>query len=157
MHPEESPPQYPNWGHLCCLTNFLTTHHIMDPLGVLSVAAGIVAFVDFGGKIVSCYLELRRLGDEDELPIFLRQLRYDVEQVLRVVNTTLAKAEGMKAKYPSQNKSLKSLASHCTTAHERMEAALKELLSMVDGATQMSYKVLVTTWIVSKEAEFKFT
>jgi len=36
----------------------------MDPISALSAAAGVIAFIDFGGKLLSRYLRLKRVGDK---------------------------------------------------------------------------------------------
>ncbi|KAK3319986.1 hypothetical protein B0T19DRAFT_276585 [Cercophora scortea] len=127
----------------------------MDPISALSVASGVVAFVDFGGKILSRYLELRR--SDEELPAAMRLIRNDIEQLKRTSNAALVKVKGLKSKYPTQGESLDRLADHCLDARGRMDASLEELMGILGRSKPEGgrSRAVVAVWSVSKEAEFE--
>lgn len=101
----------------------------MDPLSALSVAASVVAFVDFGGKVLSRYLELKRTGDD--LPKSMQLIRADIEGLRAVIAVVLDKAENLRSRYPAQARPLDLLATHCKEAQVQIDKALQKLLGVL--------------------------
>jgi len=61
----------------------------MDPLSALSVAASVVAFVYFGGKILSRYFKLKRTSDD--LPSSLQLVCTDIEGLQAAISAVPGK------------------------------------------------------------------
>jgi len=98
----------------------------MDPLSCLSIATGIITFVDFGAKLISLYVEIRE--SEHARPAALSTLESESRELSD--NATLArdKVTSLQARYPRQSDSLARLAAECTQAE-------KELRSLTDSLT----------------------
>jgi hypothetical protein len=126
----------------------------MDPLSALSVAAGVVAFLDFGGRVLTRYVELQRSGDE--MPVSLQIIRSDIEGLQRTAGSALDRVRALRAKYPTQVESLNRLAGHCQDTHERMGKALQALVKGLGrNPGSKRSRAVMAAWSVSKESEFE--
>ncbi|KAH6845799.1 hypothetical protein B0I37DRAFT_381167 [Chaetomium sp. MPI-CAGE-AT-0009] len=96
----------------------------MDPISALSIAAGIVAFVDFGAKVVSLCLEIQ--GSENGRPAALSALETELRDLSGNASHARDKVASLQARYPGQAESLARLAAECTQAE-------KDLRSLTDS------------------------
>jgi hypothetical protein len=97
----------------------------MDPINALSIAAGIVAFVDFGAKVVSLYLEIQ---ESEGRPAALSDLETELRELSGNASHARDKVASLQAQYPGQAESLARLAAECTRAE-------KDLRSLTDSLT----------------------
>ncbi|KAK4151838.1 hypothetical protein C8A00DRAFT_45022 [Chaetomidium leptoderma] len=96
----------------------------MDPISALSIAAGIVAFVDFGAKLVSLYLEIQE--SEHGRPAALSALDTESRELSGNASHARDKVASLQARYPRQSESLARLAAECAQAE-------KDLWSLTDS------------------------
>ena len=98
----------------------------MDPLSCLSIATGIITFVDFGAKVVSLYLEVQE-SDDGRLAA-LSNLTRESQELSSNASHAREKIANLKGQYPRQAESFTRLAAECTEAE-------KDLRSLTDSLT----------------------
>jgi hypothetical protein len=96
----------------------------MDPLSCLSIATGIITFVDFGAKVVSLYVQVR--GSDDGRLAALSDLEKESRELSGNASHAQEKIASLQARYPRQTESLSRLAAECTDAE-------KDLRNLTDG------------------------
>jgi hypothetical protein len=101
----------------------------MDPISALSIAAGIVAFVDFGAKLVSLCSDIRK--SQDGRPDALSALETQARELSRSAAAANDRISNLKDRYPRQADSLARLSSECNIA----EAQLQELVGSVTAGS----------------------
>jgi hypothetical protein len=116
----------------------------MDPLSALSIATGIVTFVDFGGKLISLYSEIQRTGRPSALSDIEDQLR-DLSANATHAKETIAK---LQEHYPHQSESLDRLRAECLLAE-------KELQGLVPTRGGRGAKALGAVHSLFKQGDFK--
>lgn len=97
----------------------------MDPFNALSIAAGVVAFVDFGAKLVSQYLEVRK--SEDGRPAGLSALQTESEELSANATHARDKIASLRVRYPAQSECLDRLATECTQVEEELQSLVSSL------------------------------
>ncbi len=98
----------------------------MDPLSALSIATGVVAFIDFGAQLISLYLEVQI--SVAGRPAALTALEAESRELSANASHAQTKIAALQARYPRQSESLTRLAAECAGAE-------KDLQSLVDGLT----------------------
>jgi len=107
----------------------------MDPFNALSIAAGVVAFVDFGAKLVSRYLEVRK--SEDGRSAALSALQTESEELSASVTHARDKIASLRARYPGQSECLDRLATECTQAEQELRSLVSSLTPRPGGGLKM--------------------
>lgn len=90
----------------------------MDPLSCLSIATGIITFVDFGAKLISLYVEVRE--SEDVRPEALSTLQNESRELSDNATQARDKVTTLQARYPRQAESLSRLLTECTQAENEL-------------------------------------
>lgn len=98
----------------------------MDPLSALSIATGIVTFIDFGAQLVSLYLEVQ--ASDAGRPAALSALETESRELSGNASHAQTRIAALQARYPRQSDSLARLAAECAGAE-------KDLQSLADGLT----------------------
>src|SRR5690348_12450845 len=103
----------------------------MDPLSVLSIATGIVTFVDFGAKLVSLSLEIKK-SDEGR-PAALSALMVESRDVSGHATHARDKISSLQVRYPCQSESFTRLDAECVQAEKDLQK-LADSLTVQPGA-----------------------
>jgi len=112
----------------------------MDPISALSIAAGIVAFVDFGAKLVSLCSDIRK--SQDGRPDAQSALETQARELSTSAATANDRISNLKDRYPRQADSLARLSSECNIA----KAQLRELVgSVTAGSGQGLHATIVAS------------
>jgi len=98
----------------------------MDPLSALSIATGIVTFIDFGAQLVTLYAEIQK--SDDGRPAALSALETESRELSRHSSHALSNIAALKERYPRQVELLSRLAAQCAQAE-------KDLRSLTDSLT----------------------
>ncbi len=98
----------------------------MDPLSALSIATGIVTFVDFGSKLISLYREIQK--SEAGRPAALSALETESRELSDNASHAQSKIADLQTRYPGQAATLARVAADCAQAE-------KDLQSLVDSFT----------------------
>ncbi|KLU82378.1 hypothetical protein MAPG_01450 [Magnaporthiopsis poae ATCC 64411] len=126
----------------------------MDPFSALSIATGVVAFVDFGGKLLSLYSEIQQ-SDEGR-PAALSALEAQSRELSANATHAREKIASLREHYPQQVECLDRLKAECALAE-------KELQGLVDGLPARSGRglkaqgaqVLSAVNLFFKQGDFK--
>lgn len=103
----------------------------MDPLSVLSIATGIVTFVDFGAKLVSLSLEIKK-SDEGR-PAALSALMVESRDLSGHATHARDKIASLQVRYPRQSESFTRLDAECVQAEKDLQK-LADSLTVQPGA-----------------------
>ncbi len=101
----------------------------IDPLSALSIATGIVTFIDFGAQLVTLYVEIQKSGDGR--PAAFSALETESRELSGHVTHALDNIAALKERYPRQAELLARLAAQCGQAE-------KDLRSLADSLTVKS-------------------
>jgi len=101
-------------------------HETMDPLSALSIATGIVTFIDFGAKLVTLYVEIQK--SDDGRPAALSALETESRELSGHSSHAISNIAALKERYPRQAELLTRLAAQCAQAEE-------DLRSLTDSLT----------------------
>lgn len=91
-------------------------------MDALSIATGVITFIDFGSKIVSLYREISRA--RDGLPSELSDLSTQSPELSRNATSARDKIAELRARYPHQAESLDRLTSECLLAEKELQKLL---------------------------------
>ncbi|KLU87046.1 hypothetical protein MAPG_06052 [Magnaporthiopsis poae ATCC 64411] len=97
----------------------------MDPLGAFSLAAGVIAFVDFGGKLISTLSGVRH--SDDGLPGRWSALVSEAQELsghVKAANDTLS---DLYERYPRQAEAFNRLYMDCAVTGLRLRSLVNEL------------------------------
>ena len=97
----------------------------MDPFSALSIATGVVAFVDFGAKLVARYLEIRE--SKDGQPAAVSALQNESRELSSNASHMRDKVTSLQARYPRQSDHLNRLATECALAEKQLENLITSL------------------------------
>jgi hypothetical protein len=92
----------------------------MDPLSALSIATGIITFVDFGSKLISLYVEIQK--SDDGRPAALSALETESRELSGNAAHARDKITAFQARYPRHSESLARLAAECTQAEKDLQS-----------------------------------
>ncbi|KAK1753868.1 P-loop containing nucleoside triphosphate hydrolase [Echria macrotheca] len=95
----------------------------MDPISALSIATGIVAFIDFGGKLIKLFIEVRK--SEAGRPDVLSSLEVESRDLSKHAADARARISTLRTRYPRQAESFTRLDAECRAA----ETELRNLVS----------------------------
>lgn len=104
----------------------------MDPLSALTVASSVVTFVEFGGKLVSRFCEIR-----DSLkgqPLMVVDVEESVTELSSVAAEARQKVKGLESRYPRLSESLTHLNNECVEAENELSALLEKLTTKLRGS-----------------------
>ncbi|KAK3897559.1 hypothetical protein C8A05DRAFT_38884 [Staphylotrichum tortipilum] len=82
----------------------------MDPLSALSIATGIVTFIDFGAKLVTLYIEIQKF--DDGRTAALSALESESRELSGYSLHAQTNIAALKARYPRQAEALTRLTAH---------------------------------------------
>lgn len=100
----------------------------MDPLTVLSVAAAIVQFVDFGTSLLSSAREAyRSASGQPQNVVQLNTLVYDLTQFSKSIQEATEKARGTQTLYDRTEESLFKVCTDCLQTCTEIQAAVSNL------------------------------
>ncbi|KAK4201027.1 hypothetical protein QBC40DRAFT_64335 [Triangularia verruculosa] len=102
----------------------------MDPFNALSIATGIITFVDFGAKLVSLYREVRR--SDDGRPQALSALKAESLELSSNASQARENVASLQERYPRQSESLARLATECTQVEKELQG-LTDFLTVKAG------------------------
>ncbi|KAK3291573.1 uncharacterized protein B0H64DRAFT_295148, partial [Chaetomium fimeti] len=126
----------------------------MDPISALSIATGIVAFVDFGAKLVSLWLEIQ--GSEDGRPAALSALETESRELWANASHARDKVASLQARYPGQAESLAKLAAQCTQAEKDLRTLTDSLRAKPGhGLRARGAQVLVSIRGIQKQGDIE--
>jgi hypothetical protein len=97
----------------------------MDPLSALSIASGVITFVDFGGKLITRFVEFRKSGMSQ--PGEVLSLNKAVEDLLSIASEAQKKVKDLGSSYPRQAASLARLEAECIEAQALLRTSLEQL------------------------------
>lgn len=98
----------------------------MDPISALSVAAAVVAFIDFGAKVASsAKFEVRSSATGQ--PAVAVRLAASSTHLSSLASTARDKAKALGLSYPRQAESFEHLAAECTNVEKKLKDALGQL------------------------------
>jgi hypothetical protein len=109
----------------------------MDPLGALSIATGIVTFVDFGTKLVKLYLEIQKSNDGRSPAV--SALEKESRELSGNATHARDNIAALQARYPRQSETLARLAVECAQAEKDLQS-LTDSLAVKTG-TQHGLRV----------------
>ncbi|RDW68852.1 uncharacterized protein DSM5745_08612 [Aspergillus mulundensis] len=97
----------------------------MDPLSALSVAAAVVAFVDFGGKLANTYFEVR--ASIKGQPAEILNLDASAADLSSVASTARENVKSLSLSYPRHAESLSRLTTEVTQIETKIKHAMDKL------------------------------
>lgn len=105
----------------------------MDPISALSVAAAVVAFVEFGWNVAHATYDIRcaAIGQ----PAEILRLAATSSELSSIASTARDKLKSLGSSFPRQAESFEHLATECAGAEEKLKEALNKLT--VNGTTRM--------------------
>ena len=103
----------------------------MDPLGALSIATGIITFVDFGAKLVALYLEIQKFNDGRSSAV--SALEKESRELSGNATHARDKIAALQARYPRQSETLARLAVECAQVEKDLQR-LTDSLAVKSGA-----------------------
>lgn len=103
----------------------------MDPLSAFSIATGVITFVNFGGKLVSRYLEIKK--SENGRPAALSALEAESRDLSGHAAHARNKIASLQARYPRQAASLTRLAAECVEAEKDLQKLADSLTAKPDA------------------------
>jgi hypothetical protein len=98
---------------------------MMDPMSALSVATSLIAFVDFGGKLVSRYFEIKKNGKG--VPLNILALTETASEVASISTEAKEKINALAKHYPQHANSLSRLSKECLAVEAEIEASMIKL------------------------------
>lgn len=122
----------------------------MDPLSALSVASSVIAFVDFGGKLVTQFCEIR---DSDRgQPQAVSALETSAKDLSAVALEAQKNVQGLEASYPRMSETLARLNSECIETESEMKALCGKMtvnvcgnkLRTLESSTRASFRALLS-------------
>ncbi len=126
----------------------------MDPLSALSIATGIVTFVDFGSKLVSLYSEIR--SSKDGRPTALSTLQTESQSLSKNASDARGKISTLRTRYPRQAESFDRLEEECRLAEEKLRELVQDLTAPSDhGLKAFGARALVTVRGFLKQGEIE--
>jgi len=109
----------------------------MDPVGALSIAAAVVAFLDFGGKVASTYFELNDATNGQSLDV--ARLASSAKDLTSIATGALKSLKELELEFPQYANPLEHLVTECRDVEGKLSAALQKLT--VDPDARLSRKV----------------
>lgn len=108
----------------------------MDPISALSVAAAVVAFVDFGLKVAHASFEVRRTvtGQAPEV-LGLAAAATDLSSIASTARDSL---KNLGSSFPRYAESFERLAAECANAEKELKNALSKLTANTDATSRMT-------------------
>lgn len=126
----------------------------MEPLSALSVAAAVVDFVEFGGKLVTTYFEVR--SSVKGQPHQIVSLEASSADLCAVATVCQGKVESLRSSYPRHSESLARLTAECANAEAKLKSALENLTANPKSRlTHSGSKALVAIRSVWSEKELE--
>jgi len=126
----------------------------MDPLSALSIATGIITFVDFGSKIVSLYSEIR--SAKDGRPTALSTLQTESHELSKTTSDARGKISALKARYPQHAGNFDRLDEECRIAEEKLRELIQDLTGPSDhGVKAFGARALVAVRGLLKQPEIE--
>lgn len=129
----------------------------MDPLSALSVASGVVAFVDFGGKLISRFSEIKNSANGQ--PMTIANLDESARDLSSVATEARKKYQDLASHYPSLSESFARLHGECVEAETQLKSLLETVTAKVHSSklrrgtvkSRQPFSGLPsTTWILSR-------
>ncbi|KAL2809226.1 hypothetical protein BJX63DRAFT_435361 [Aspergillus granulosus] len=124
----------------------------MDPLSALSVAAAVVQFIEFGGKLVNTYCEVRIAAKGQ--PAEVVSLAANASDLSSVASTAQAKLKSLGSTYPRHAESLLRLTDEVANIQSKIESAMAKLtVNPKKYLTHSGTRALVAIRTVWSQAE----
>lgn len=102
----------------------------MDPLSALSIATGVITFVDFGSKLISLYLQAQE--PDDDRRATLRKLETELREVSNNASHARQKCADLLTRYPHQSELLEQLSAECTLVELELQSLADRLTAKPD-------------------------
>jgi hypothetical protein len=106
----------------------------MDPISALSVATGVVAFVDFTGKLVSRLFEVN--GSVKGQPSHVVGVKEAATELVTITSQAERKLGELGSNYPRFSDAISRLREECVAAETQLSASLKKLT--VNSSSKLS-------------------
>ena len=126
----------------------------MDPFSALSIATGVVAFVDFGAKLVARYVEIRE--SKDGQPAALSALQDESRELSSNASHMRDKVATLQTRYPRQSEHLDRLATECSLAERQLENLIANITAKSGrGLTKKVGQAIASIRSVLKQGEIQ--
>lgn len=126
----------------------------MDPLSALSVAATVVAFIDFGAKVANTSFEVRAsiTGQPPEVVKLAASSTY----LSSLASRARDQVKGLGQSYPRQAESFEHIAAECANAEKELKHYLNKLtVNPTSKWTRAGSRFVVSIYAVWNEKDLK--
>jgi len=123
----------------------------MDPLSALSVATGVVTFLDFGAKLIALYSEIRQ--SENGRSDALSTLEIESQELSRYVAGARDNVAILQERYPRQADGLLRLGAECDVVERRLQKLIGGLA--VTAGQGFQAHLIISVRSLLKQGEIK--
>ncbi|KAL8376185.1 hypothetical protein RB595_007339 [Gaeumannomyces hyphopodioides] len=126
----------------------------MEPFSALSIATGVIAFVEFGGKLLSLYSEIQR--SDQGRPAALSALEAESRELSANATHAREKIASLRERYPQQVECLDRLKAECALAEKELQGLIDGLPAQSGrGLNAQGAQVLGAVHLFFKQGDFK--